>query len=157
MNLSTPFKQHHLFMKTLKQLILVTGITLLFGGFPISAQTPEGNLDDLPDDPQQMRTWACNNGDNQIEVEAKDVNYWKPIIETDGWQCNEQIKPIAQSDVKLSCDPYDVIGNLTIVWLNGEQKQQQMQNWMTQLTSQPGMICRMSNEGTWGELEDIQP
>ncbi|WP_013320424.1 hypothetical protein [Gloeothece verrucosa] len=145
-------------MKTPKKLTL--GISLLCLGSltaitqPLSAQSGNTNLDNLPDNSQQMRIWGCSKGESSIEVEAKDVNIWKDMIEGGGWQCNEQIEPIAQSDVMLSCDPYDVIGNLTLVWLNGEQGKQQLQAWMKQLSEQPGMICRISDEGAWGGLEN---
>lgn len=147
-------------MKTLKKLTLffsllwVGSITVM--SQPLSAQTGNTNLDDLPSNPQQLKTWTCINGESNIQVEAKDVNIWKEMIEGSGWQCNEQIEPIAETDTVLSCDPYDVIGNLTVVWIKGEQGKQQLQTWMKQLTQQPGMICTISDEGVWGGSENIQ-
>ena len=34
------------------------------------------NIDNLPNDPQQMTTWLCNQDTKEIVVEVKDVAIW---------------------------------------------------------------------------------
>ena len=35
------------------------------------------NIDDLPNDPQQITTWRCTQRDKKIVVEVKDVDIWQ--------------------------------------------------------------------------------
>lgn len=130
---------------------------LAFSGFSpsLQAQTNNGNLEDLPNNSQQATSWACAKGSNRVEVEAKDVNHWQELMQGQGWQCDQQIDPIALGDLRLTCEPYNVIGILSIAWIKGEQGQQQLQTWKDQLGQKPGMICTLKKVRPWGALEDI--
>jgi hypothetical protein len=142
-------------MKHYKILGLITvGTALSFLSFVlqgIQAQIPpepasemDGtNIDELPDDPQQMRIWRCTQADKTIVVEAKDVPIWKEMIEGDGWQCTEELSFIPANERKFSCEPSEIIGILTVFWLEGKGGQQQLQDWMDRLNKQQGMICTM--------------
>jgi hypothetical protein len=144
-------------MKHFKKLTsILIGTTLgLISFIPqqIQAQTPPApspqmdgsNIDELPDNPQQMRTWRCTQLDKSILVEAKDVPIWKEMIEGEGWQCMEDLSAISSDERKLSCDPSEVIGILTIIWLEGKGGKQQMQDWNDQLDQQQGMVCTMDS------------
>ena len=142
-------------MKHLTRLTgILVGTSLSFLSFvppEIQAQIPpepapeiDGtNIDALPDNPQQMRTWRCTESDQAIVVEAKDVPIWKEMIEGDGWRCIQELSVIPANDRKFSCDPSEVIGILTVFWLEGKGGKQQMQDWMEQLNKQQGMVCTM--------------
>jgi hypothetical protein len=151
-------------MKPLRQLafisfsILVSASYLTVGSPFLHAQVPSlpkplnqnTNLEDLPNNSQQQRSWECSQGKNAIEVEAKDVSIWKEMIEQGGWECQEQLTAISEGDLKFSCDPSEPIGLLTVVWLSGEGGKQQMQTWIDELNNRQGMVCRMGKVQPWG-------
>ncbi len=116
--------------------------------YPVLAQIPspsETNIDDLSDDPQQMRTWRCRQADKAIQIEAKDTSIWQGIIATQGWQCLEQISVIPDDVPKFSCESNgDVINIVTAIWLEGKGSKQQMQTWMNALKSK-NMTCTVNS------------
>lgn len=142
-------------MKSLRKktgILVGTALGLLSSVTPvIHGQTPPDfapemngtNVDELPDDPQQMRTWRCTQEDKAIVVEAKDVPIWKEMVEGERWQCMEELSVIPPNDRKISCEPSEIIGILTIFWLEGKGGKQQMQEWMDRLTEEQGMVCTL--------------
>jgi hypothetical protein len=152
-------------MNNSKQLALLTA-TALLSSFclvctPLQAQTPilpppptsengNPNIDDLPNNPQQMKTWVCNQDNKAITVAAKDVKTWKPIIEGEGWECQEKIPMIAGGEPQLSCEPEEIIGILTVTWLQGKDWKPQMGSWLSQLKGQ-GLSCTVSKTNPYWE------
>ena len=113
---------------------------------------PSGtNIDDLPDDSQQEKTWRCTQTDKAIAVEVKDVQGWKEIIEEEGWQCAQELSVIPDSDRKFTCEPAEIIGILTVIWLQGKGGKQQMQTWMNKLAQSKGMVCQASQTTEYWE------
>lgn len=100
-----------------------------------------GNIDDLPDDPQQMRIWTCNHDNQAILVETKNVKIWTGIIETKGWQCAEKLSTIPDNSPQFSCesDSGD-INIITVTWLTEKADKQQMTTWINAFQDQ-SMIC----------------
>lgn len=103
------------------------------------------NIDDLPNMPQQMRTWRCSQGNQAVAVEAKDTSIWQEVIETNGWQCLEQLSVISDNERKFSCEPNEgnFVAIITTIWLEGKEGKQQMQTWMNALQSK-NMTCTTS-------------
>ncbi len=130
-------------------------IFLSFMAYPLQAQdqnsvptTPEievdgTNIDDLPGDSQQMKTWRCLQGDKAIAVLAKDSDVWRGIIEPQGWQCDEDIPMVMENDHLFSCEPTANIGLITVIWLQGKGGKSQMQSWMNDLMQQGNLICTL--------------
>jgi hypothetical protein len=108
------------------------------------------NIDNLPNDLQQMTTWRCNQGNQEIVVEVKDVDIWSKIVEKQGWQCQETLSVIPSGEEKFSCTPSEVIGILSIFWVKGQGGKQQMQAWLNELQEIPGMVCYINpNHKFW--------
>lgn len=132
--------------KAFKRLMALGMSTVLLNliSSPVLAQS-QTNIDDLPNLPQRMRTWRCSQGNQAIAVEAKDDSLWKEIIETNGWQCSEQLSVIPDNEHQFSCEPTegDFIAIITTTWLEGKGGQQQMQTWMNALQSKD-MTCTTS-------------
>ncbi len=40
------------------------------------------SIDHLPNDPQQMISWRCNQVDKAIAVEIKDVDNWQKMLDS---------------------------------------------------------------------------
>ena len=126
---------------------LWTGLYLSLAVLPLAAQLPPPldtnapNIDEVPDDPQQLRTWRCNHGNRAIAVEAKDVA-WRSAIETDGWQCLEELSYIPANKPQFSCEPDEsTLGLLTVTWLTGKDGKAQMQAWMDDFSASTNQIC----------------
>jgi hypothetical protein len=139
-------------MKNLKPLtITVTIAWSCLAGFPYNSQAQlplpivqadnSSNVDDLPDNSQQMRTWQCTQGNQEVAVEAKDVSFWKEVIEGTQWQCSEADIDIPDGNITFSCEPDDIIGILTVVWLRGEGARTQMLTWLNDLNTNYDLIC----------------
>ncbi|PSF35043.1 hypothetical protein C7H19_18040 [Aphanothece hegewaldii CCALA 016] len=124
--------------------MLISAMSIGLISTPLLAQVPSGtNIDELPDDPQQMKTWRCRQGDRAIVIEAKDVSIstWQGIIETQGWQCVEELSTISDDERTFSCESNNgVINIVTAIWLEGKGGKQQMQTWMNELQSK-NMTC----------------
>ncbi len=91
-------------------------------------------------------SYTCRQEDNQILVEIKNVKNWKQIIEQDDWTCTENTatKPIGQ--LTFSCEPQsdDILGIITVTWLNGQDQKRQMGQWMHQFVTDNKMSCSLS-------------
>ncbi len=130
---------------------------------PIFAQIPtnpgrNADIDDLPNTPDQLISWTCIEGDKQIQVEVKNVPTWQAAIAGDRWQCQQRIADVPPNALKFSCEPStDIIGILTITWLQGEDEQQQMGRWMHQFADQQNMVCQMAKVQLWEEEEGVVP
>ena len=131
--------------------ICATILATTFYPLAIHAQLPstpqpgmnDNNIDDLPGDSNQLKSWRCTNADRAVEVEVKDVTLWQETVEEEGWQCQESISTIPANDRQFSCEPDETIGILTVTWLEGKGGRQQMQNWIDQLAQSRGMICTL--------------
>ena len=99
------------------------------------------NLGDLPNDPQQMLSWKCVNGNKAIAVEVKDVDNWQKMLDSQSWSCQEDLSVIPGESGKFSCTPQEDIGILTVVWLQGEGGNEQMQTWFDSLSKNQKMVC----------------
>jgi hypothetical protein len=145
---------------------ILAGVCCLFGvPDSLTAQVPStpeaesdnGSLDDLPDDPNQMNIWTCLQENKKIEVEAQDESIWKEIIEKSGWECSQQIPNQAGGDIQFSCEPEEgTLGILTFTWLEGEGGKEQMQVWMEELADRPDMNCQMGTVQPWDTEEDVE-
>jgi hypothetical protein len=99
------------------------------------------NIDDVPSDPTQLRTWRCSQGDRAVVVEAKDLR-WKPTIETNGWSCLEELSPIATNRQQFSCEPDEsLLGIITVTWLQGKEAKKQMRAWLNEFSANPTLVC----------------
>lgn len=138
--------------KTFKLLIAIGLNIVLFNLIPSvvlaqivsqsQRQINDTNIDDLPNLPQELRFWRCSAEDKAITVEAKDTSVWQEIIETNGWQCSEQLSVIADNENQFSCEPTEsnLDAIITTTWLEGKGGEQQMQSWMNAFQSK-GMTC----------------
>lgn len=123
--------------------------------FPLSllAQTPSppvesdsSSPDNLPsaEYPNQLKIWLCQQGDKAIAVQAKDTSIWQEIIEGGGWQCAQQLSVTPGGDLTFSCEPEDTIGILTVIWLEGKEGKQQMEDWLGELAKK-NLTCTTSS------------
>jgi hypothetical protein len=146
-------------MKMLRKLTSLAASTILslatFTSYPIQAQN--NNLGDLPNDRQQMKSWKCERADKAIEVEAKNVAIWKETIEEEGWKCQEKVSDTTSKTLQFSCEPNDTIGILTVVWLQGEDANEQMETWIKKLGDRQGISCQMAQTEPWDNNNDIPP
>lgn len=108
------------------------------------------NIDNLPNDPQQMTIWRCNQGAKEIVVEVKDVAIWQKILDNEGWQCQETLSVIPSGQEKFSCTPPEIVGILTIFWVKGQGGKEQMQAWLNELSKNQNMVCYINpNHQFW--------
>ncbi len=127
--------------------VAIAPLITLLTTFPVvvvaqdTIPNPSNNIDNLPNDPQQLTTWRCTQEDQAIAVEAKDIKGWQEMIEKEGWQCQEELSIIPSGDRQFSCEPEETIGILTVVWLKGTEGKEQMTTWMNKLENQQGMTC----------------
>jgi hypothetical protein len=99
------------------------------------------NPDDLPNDPAQMKTWYCSEGNQGVLVEVKLVNNWQKIIAQDSWQCMEKLVNIPANAPQFTCESDEnQINFLTVIWLEGNQAKTQMKSWIDAFQQQ-NMIC----------------
>lgn len=101
------------------------------------------NIQNLPNNSQQMFSWRCTQGNQTIAVEVKDVDNWQKALKTDAWDCQEDVSMIPGNKGKFSCTPKEDIGILTVVWLQGDKGKQQMQTWFDNLNKN-NMVCYQS-------------
>lgn len=141
------------------------GVTMLAGiGWlvgvpaPLTAQVPSTpetesdneSLDNLPDDPNQMRSWACSQGDKKIEVEAQDESVWTETIKGSEWECSQQVSNLGSGALQFTCEPEEgTVGILTVTWLSGSGGQEQMEAWMKELEARPALGCQMGQVQPW--------
>ena len=158
-------KTHYVFtiMKHLPLFkLLIFSLTLTYVTYipaHLTAQTPNQpevemdgtNVDNLPNDPQQMTTWRCNQEDKEIVVEVKDVDIWQKMLKNEGWQCQETLSVIPSGQEKFSCTPSKDIGILTIFWVKGQGEKEQMKAWLDELRKNPGMVCYISSSNQFWE------
>ena len=121
---------------------------------PSTPETGNGNeiIDDLDDDPNPVKIWACLQGNQKIKVEAKDYSDWQETIEGTGWQCSqpEQIPTNVSGNIKFSCEQQDgTLGILVVTWLEGAGGNEQMQAWMDEIESKPAQACQMGKVKSW--------
>lgn len=110
-------------------------------GIPNSPEDDSGNIDDLPNNPQQMFSWRCSKDNKTIAVEVKDVDNWQKLLDTQNWSCKEDLSIIPGNKGKFSCTPSADVGILTVVWLQGEGGKEQMQTWFDDLNKDQNMVC----------------
>lgn len=128
--------------------LTILGLTLM--GQPVKAQDyAQTNPGELPNNPQQLKSWQCAQGDKAIAVQAKDVNYWKPVIEGDGWNCQETVVDIEGNDRQFSCEPNETIGILTVTWLQGNDGKQQMENWVEKIQKDNNLSCTVNKSSQY--------
>ncbi|HAC63992.1 MAG TPA: hypothetical protein DCF68_10750 [Cyanothece sp. UBA12306] len=99
------------------------------------------DINELPNDSSQLTIWRCTQDKKMIVVEAKNVTIWQEMIEKGGWACIKALEPIPGGDRKFSCEPQEIIGIVTIFWLEGKGGKQQMTNWMNDLGNKNEMTC----------------
>jgi hypothetical protein len=116
---------------------------------PSTPSTPEtniqpssiSNIDNLPGDAQQMRTWTCNRENQSVLVETKDVKIWTEIIDAKEWQCAEELSKIPDNAPRFSCESDNGdINIVTVTWLTEKADKQQMKTWINSFENQ-SMIC----------------
>lgn len=112
---------------------------------PAQAQgAPRGNgvnINEVPEDPTQMRTWRCTQGDRAIAVEAKDLQ-WRGTIESNGWSCLEELSIIPANRQEFSCEPDEsLLGIITVTWLQGQNAKKTMQAWLNEFSADPALVC----------------
>ncbi|WP_373478344.1 hypothetical protein [Geminocystis sp.] len=117
---------------------------------PLKAQTPSkiptiipAAVDDLPNDPNQLKTWYCNQGNQGILVEVKMVTNWQETMEmeTNQWQCQEQLINIPDNAVQFSCESDEnTINLITVTWLKGNEGKSPLKNWINTFENQ-NMAC----------------
>lgn len=162
-NLFNLHKMFNLFAQKLRKklfslsaLALSTNVSFLTYTFSISAQVQQvtplesqgevnnTNIDDLPDNTQQMTIWQCVKDNNKIAIEVKDVDVWQSMLQKEGWQCQQNLPLITIDKGKFSCTPQENIGILTIFWLEGDNGKNQMKAWFQDLTVNQGLVCYIS-------------
>ncbi|BAQ60646.1 hypothetical protein GM3708_1052 [Geminocystis sp. NIES-3708] len=113
---------------------------------PLKAQTPSkisADVDDLPNNTEQMKTWSCSQGNQEILVEVKMVTNWQQIMEmeTNQWQCQEQLINISDNAVQFSCESNEnTINLITVTWIKGNEGKSSMKNWINTFENQ-SMAC----------------
>jgi NADH dehydrogenase FAD-containing subunit len=117
---------------------------------PLKAQTPSqiptiipADVDDLPNNTDQMKTWSCNQENQQILVEVKMVKNWQEIMEmeTNQWQCQEQLVNIPDNAIQFSCESDEnTINLITVTWIKGNEGKSLMKNWINTFENQ-SMAC----------------
>lgn len=115
------------------------------------AESNPSNLDDLPDDPEQMMSWKCSDQDSSILIEAKDDNIWKSIIDPNSWNCQPGLSDTSKGNLKFTCEPTQegMISLVTITWLTGNDQTRQMGQWLHELADEHNMICSMAKVELW--------
>ena len=109
------------------------------------------NIDDLPNDPQQMFSWQCVNDNKEIAIEVKDVDNWQQMLENQNWSCQENLSILPTESGKISCTPPEGIGILSISWLQGEGAKEQMQTWFNYLSNSENMTCYQAQTNNVGD------
>jgi len=109
----------------------------------------QANPGELPNNSQQMKSWQCVQGDSMIAVQAKDVNFWQPVIEGEGWKCLEGSVDIAGNDRQFSCEPDETIGILTVTWLKGKAGKQQMESWVEKIEKDQNLSCTVNESSQY--------
>ena len=141
-------------------LILANGITA-----PVNAQIAplnsvpsvkevlsEFGLDNIIDQPTQLITSVCKNGDNVIAIEAKEMDNWQGLINKDStWECRQEIPTIPDNSPSFSCEPSTGLGLLTVFWLEGEGGPAQMKTWMNDLANDQNLVCTRSQSNPFWE------
>lgn len=124
---------------------------------PNNHQNHHQNTGELPDDPNQLRTWVCAMGTDRIAVSAKDVKGWKEMVEKPGWKCTEENTDIPDGALNLSCEPEQTLGILTVYWLGGKNGKKQLTVWKNNLAEKHGMICTFNNVQIFDTQNNIIP
>ncbi|MEB3160727.1 MAG: hypothetical protein VKL20_04630 [Synechocystis sp.] len=114
----------------------------------------ESGLDDITDQPTQLITWVCQNGDKAIAVEAKEMDNWQSLLNKDSnasWQCAENIPTIPDNSPSFSCESSTTMGLMTVFWLAGEEGKAQMKTWMNDLANNQNLVCTRSQSNPFWE------
>ncbi len=115
-----------------------------------SLQNPQ--LNDITNTPDQLITWVCNNGDQQIAVETKEITFWNQLTEANkNWQCSQNIPTIADKKRSFSCEPSDTMGLISVYWLKGKDGKTTMQSWMDGLANKYNMVCTRAETNIYWE------
>ncbi len=127
----------------------------LFAGSLSILLTPPALLAQLPDEPDQLYSWVCLQGSDQILVEAKDDKAWKPMIEGTGWTCAEKTADVGVGTIKFTCEPIneDFLSLITVTWLNGQDEKRLMGQWTHQLATEQSMQCTLAKTELWGSFD----
>ncbi len=109
-------------------------------------------LDNITNDPQQLKTWVCNNGNQQIAVEVKEIALWNQLTENNkNWQCSQSIPTIPDKSRSFSCEPTDTMGLISVYWLNGDRGKDTMKSWMNILANKYNMVCTRTQTNSFWE------
>jgi hypothetical protein len=141
-------------------LIVANGLSL-----PVAAQvSPQDNvppaqdvlsepgLDDITDQPTQLMTWVCQNGEKAIAVEVKEMDDWQRLTNKDStWQCGQNIPTIPDDSPSFSCESSTTMGLMTVFWLAGEDGNAQMKTWMNDLANDQNLVCTRSQSNAFWE------
>ncbi|MEB3311382.1 MAG: hypothetical protein VKJ02_14235 [Snowella sp.] len=110
------------------------------------------NLDDITNDPQQLKTWLCRSGSQQIAVEIKEIAFWNQLTEANkNWKCTQTIPTIPDKTRSFSCEPTDTMGLISVYWLKGDQGKETMKGWMNTLANQYNMVCTRTQTNSFWE------
>jgi hypothetical protein len=111
---------------------------------PVKAESPPDiptNVDDLPNNPNQLETWYCNQENQGILVEVKLINNWQDTMKTNQWQCQEQLVNLPDNAPQFSCESDESEINLiTITWIKGNEGKSPMKNLISAFENQ-NMVC----------------
>ncbi|WP_107668488.1 hypothetical protein [Cyanothece sp. BG0011] len=137
----------------------LTCISLLNLTLNLLAQTIEDtqlkNIDNLPNDSDQMITWTCNNQGDTVVVEATEDQIWSSIIESNNWTCQQQLSDIPTGALQFTCEPTEdgSLNILTVTWLSGKDENKQMGQWIHQFAEEYNMMCSMAKVGLLDDVE----
>lgn len=102
----------------------------------------EKDVDDITDQPDQLVTWVCKNGDKTVAVEVKELEDWQGAINQDQtWECEQNLPSIEPGDSTFSCETTATMGLITVFWLEGEGGKAEMTSWMNNLANDRNMVC----------------
>ncbi|MFM1843488.1 MAG: hypothetical protein RLZZ490_2231 [Cyanobacteriota bacterium] len=112
----------------------------------------ESGLDDITDQPTQLMTWVCQNGEKAIAVETKEMDNWQSLLNKDSsWQCAQNIPTIPDDTPSFSCESSTTMGLITVFWLAGEDGKTQMKAWMNDLANDQNLVCTRSQSNPFWE------
>ncbi len=102
----------------------------------------ESDVDDITDQPDQLVTWVCKNGNKTVAVEVKEMEDWQDSVNKDQtWECEQNLPAIEPGDATFSCETNETMGLITVFWLEGKGGKAEMTSWMNNLANDHNMVC----------------